>query len=283
MRSDRRRREADPPGAGGGGRGAQRRARRDPGRAGRRRAGVEAGADDAGGGGVADPHGRAQRLGGSGSRPRRAAFEADPVRAGEARDGAGGRRRRRGVSRWSASLPLGPPSAAPRRGGVRVGRGLQPVAVAYAVLGGPVPRELRAVCRSGSPPESASDLGRVAAAPLLVGPFAAAAHLANALRDFDADERLGLPEPCPGPRAGDRVPAGLGAGGRRSGSESERRCSSAARSRPWRSGSASSVSRPWPRASPARSASGAECSWRRCAGRRRGRWPPPDPCPKFVR
>jgi 4-hydroxybenzoate polyprenyltransferase len=35
------------------------------------------------------------------------------------------------------------------------------------------------------------DLGRVGIAPLLVGPFAAAAHLANALRDFDADERLG--------------------------------------------------------------------------------------------
>ncbi len=35
------------------------------------------------------------------------------------------------------------------------------------------------------------DLARVAAAPLLVGPFAAAAHLANTLRDFDADARLG--------------------------------------------------------------------------------------------
>ena len=34
-------------------------------------------------------------------------------------------------------------------------------------------------------------LERVAAAPLLVAPFAAAAHLANALRDYDADERLG--------------------------------------------------------------------------------------------
>ena len=34
-------------------------------------------------------------------------------------------------------------------------------------------------------------LDRVAAAPLLVGPFAAAAHLANTLRDFDADARLG--------------------------------------------------------------------------------------------
>ncbi len=34
-------------------------------------------------------------------------------------------------------------------------------------------------------------LERVAAAPLLVGPFAAAAHLANTLRDFDADARLG--------------------------------------------------------------------------------------------
>ena len=32
---------------------------------------------------------------------------------------------------------------------------------------------------------------RVAAAPLLVGPFAAAAHLANTLRDFDADARAG--------------------------------------------------------------------------------------------
>ena len=32
---------------------------------------------------------------------------------------------------------------------------------------------------------------RVAAAPLLVAPFAAAAHLANALRDFDADEAMG--------------------------------------------------------------------------------------------
>lgn len=35
------------------------------------------------------------------------------------------------------------------------------------------------------------DLGRVAVAPLLVAPFAAAAHLANTLRDFDADARLG--------------------------------------------------------------------------------------------
>jgi 4-hydroxybenzoate polyprenyltransferase len=35
------------------------------------------------------------------------------------------------------------------------------------------------------------DLERVAAAPLLVGPFAAAAHLANTLRDFDADARIG--------------------------------------------------------------------------------------------
>jgi 4-hydroxybenzoate polyprenyltransferase len=32
---------------------------------------------------------------------------------------------------------------------------------------------------------------RVAVAPLLVGPFAAAAHLANTLRDFDPDARLG--------------------------------------------------------------------------------------------
>ena len=32
---------------------------------------------------------------------------------------------------------------------------------------------------------------RVAAAPLIVGPFAAAAHLANALRDFDADALVG--------------------------------------------------------------------------------------------
>ncbi|MDQ3691462.1 MAG: UbiA family prenyltransferase [Chloroflexota bacterium] len=34
-------------------------------------------------------------------------------------------------------------------------------------------------------------LDRVAAAPLLVGPFAVAAHLANTVRDFDADARLG--------------------------------------------------------------------------------------------
>jgi 4-hydroxybenzoate polyprenyltransferase len=34
------------------------------------------------------------------------------------------------------------------------------------------------------------DLARVAAAPLIVGPFAAAAHLANTLRDFDGDARL---------------------------------------------------------------------------------------------
>jgi len=34
-------------------------------------------------------------------------------------------------------------------------------------------------------------LDRVAAASLLVGPFAVAAHLANTLRDFDADERAG--------------------------------------------------------------------------------------------
>ena len=35
------------------------------------------------------------------------------------------------------------------------------------------------------------DLSRVAVAPVLVGPFAAAAHLANTLRDFDPDARLG--------------------------------------------------------------------------------------------
>jgi 4-hydroxybenzoate polyprenyltransferase len=35
------------------------------------------------------------------------------------------------------------------------------------------------------------ELERVAAAPLLVGPFAAAAHLANTLRDFDGDARIG--------------------------------------------------------------------------------------------
>jgi 4-hydroxybenzoate polyprenyltransferase len=35
------------------------------------------------------------------------------------------------------------------------------------------------------------ELSRVAMAPLLVGPFAAAAHLANALRDFEADATLG--------------------------------------------------------------------------------------------
>lgn len=35
------------------------------------------------------------------------------------------------------------------------------------------------------------DPARVAAAPLLVAPFAAAAHLANAVRDFDADAALG--------------------------------------------------------------------------------------------
>ena len=34
-------------------------------------------------------------------------------------------------------------------------------------------------------------LERVAAAPLLIGPFAAAAHLANTLRDFDADRMAG--------------------------------------------------------------------------------------------
>jgi 4-hydroxybenzoate polyprenyltransferase len=34
-------------------------------------------------------------------------------------------------------------------------------------------------------------LQRIAAAPLLVGPFAVAAHLANTVRDFDADARVG--------------------------------------------------------------------------------------------
>ena len=34
-------------------------------------------------------------------------------------------------------------------------------------------------------------LERVAAAPLLVGPFAAAAHLANTVRDFEGDARIG--------------------------------------------------------------------------------------------
>jgi 4-hydroxybenzoate polyprenyltransferase len=35
------------------------------------------------------------------------------------------------------------------------------------------------------------ELARVAAAPILVGPFAAAAHLANTVRDFEVDARLG--------------------------------------------------------------------------------------------
>ena len=35
------------------------------------------------------------------------------------------------------------------------------------------------------------DLARVAVAPLLIGPFAAAAHLANTVRDFDGDARIG--------------------------------------------------------------------------------------------
>ena len=35
------------------------------------------------------------------------------------------------------------------------------------------------------------ELERVAVAPLLVGPFAAAAHLANTVRDFDVDARIG--------------------------------------------------------------------------------------------
>jgi 4-hydroxybenzoate polyprenyltransferase len=35
------------------------------------------------------------------------------------------------------------------------------------------------------------DLARVAVAPLVVGPFAAAAHLANTVRDFEGDARLG--------------------------------------------------------------------------------------------
>jgi len=35
------------------------------------------------------------------------------------------------------------------------------------------------------------EVERVAVAPLLVGPFAAAAHLANTVRDFDVDERIG--------------------------------------------------------------------------------------------
>lgn len=34
-------------------------------------------------------------------------------------------------------------------------------------------------------------LERVAAAPLLIGPFAVAAHLANTIRDFDADAQIG--------------------------------------------------------------------------------------------
>jgi len=34
-------------------------------------------------------------------------------------------------------------------------------------------------------------LERIAAAPLVVGPFAVAAHLANTVRDFDADARIG--------------------------------------------------------------------------------------------
>jgi len=35
------------------------------------------------------------------------------------------------------------------------------------------------------------EMARVAIAPLLVGPFAAAAHLANTIRDFDGDARIG--------------------------------------------------------------------------------------------
>jgi 4-hydroxybenzoate polyprenyltransferase len=37
----------------------------------------------------------------------------------------------------------------------------------------------------------AAPLERIAAAPILVGPFAVAAHLANTVRDFDADASLG--------------------------------------------------------------------------------------------
>ena len=54
-------------------------------------------------------------------------------------------------------------------------------------------------------------LERVAVAPLLVAPFAAAAHLANVLRDFEADAALGSRNLAQvlGPRAAHRLAWGL--------------------------------------------------------------------------
>ena len=115
-------------------------------------------------------------------------------------------------------------------------------------------------------------LERVALAPLIVGPFAVAAHLANTLRDFDGDagDRLGQPGAAPRAAAGverwrsalaigRRARAGIGSGvDGRLGAPSV----AARRRRPGRRG---------PGLGQRRVGSGAGCSSPRSAGRRPGR------------
>ena len=90
----------------------------------------------------------------------------------------------------AASLPLGPvplllgllASASAVAYNLRLSRGAASF-LPYLVSFGLLPVWIAAGV--GAP------LERVAAAPLLLGPFAVAAHLANTVRDFDADARIG--------------------------------------------------------------------------------------------
>ncbi len=167
-----------------------------------------------------------------------------------------------GVPRWS------------RRGGERFGARLQPVAVADAAVGGPVPGQLRdpAACGSGS--ASGVPIERVAPAVLLVAPFAAAAHLANTLRDFDSDaalgsrclaQVLGSDQPLSGWRwpwpLGVAIGVALGFALTAQLQAAQRR---ARRARP---------ARHPPRSDRCRTGCGRACSWPRCCGRWPGDWP----------
>ncbi len=90
----------------------------------------------------------------------------------------------------SASVPLGWPA-------VLLGAGASASAVAYDLRLSRTPLSVVPYLVSFGllPLWIAAGVGvavdRVAITPLLVGPFAAAAHLANTLRDFDVDARLG--------------------------------------------------------------------------------------------
>jgi 4-hydroxybenzoate polyprenyltransferase len=94
------------------------------------------------------------------------------------------------VLQLAASIPLGPvplllgAAAAASAASYNLWLSRTPLSVVpYLVSFGILPLWIAAGVGVG--------LERVAVAPLLVGPFAAAAHLANTLRDFDADARLG--------------------------------------------------------------------------------------------